>query len=149
MERNVQRRWDRERAFETDAPPSTSPPKPKFMATFPFPYMNGRLHLGHSYSLSKADFAAGYQRLKGKRVLFPFGFHCTGMPIKACADKLARELQDNTKHEPGSQWSIMKSMGLSDQEIPSFAKAEHWLEYFPRYAQVKVFERCIKVLKYV
>lgn len=34
-----------------------------------------------------------YQRLQGKKVLFPFGFHCTGMPIKACADKLKRELE--------------------------------------------------------
>lgn len=24
--------------------------------------------------------------------MFPFGFHCTGMPIKACADKLKREM---------------------------------------------------------
>jgi len=24
------------------------------MATFPYPYMNGRLHLGHAYSLTKA-----------------------------------------------------------------------------------------------
>jgi len=27
------------------------------------------------------QFAVGYQRLKGKRCLFPFAFHCTGMPI--------------------------------------------------------------------
>lgn len=26
-------------------------------------------------------------------MLFPFGFHCTGMPIKACADKLLREIE--------------------------------------------------------
>lgn len=26
-------------------------------------------------------------------MLFPFGFHCTGMPIKACADKLKREME--------------------------------------------------------
>lgn len=25
----------------------------------------------------------------------------------------------------------MKSLGLNDQEISSFANAEHWLEYFP------------------
>lgn len=64
------------------------------MSTFPFPYMNGRLHLGHIFSLSKCEFSIGYQRLAGKRCLFPFGFHVTGMPIKACADKLKREIDD-------------------------------------------------------
>lgn len=64
------------------------------MCTFPFPYMNGRLHLGHIFSLSKCEFSIGYQRLTGKRCLFPFGFHCTGMPIKACADKLKREIEE-------------------------------------------------------
>ena len=62
--------------------------------TFPYPYMNGRLHLGHTFSLSKCEFGIGYQRLKGKQCLFPFGLHCTGMPIKACSDKLKRELED-------------------------------------------------------
>lgn len=55
--------------------------------------MNGRLHLGHTFSLSKAEFSVRYHRLKGRNVLFPLGFHCTGMPIKACADKLKRELE--------------------------------------------------------
>jgi len=27
-------------------------------------------------------FAAAFHKLDGKRVLFPQGFHCTGMPIK-------------------------------------------------------------------
>ncbi len=64
------------------------------------------------------QFAVGYERLKGKRCLFPFAFHCTGMPIKvwhppflrrmsacsdalpalpsdqACADKLKREMEE-------------------------------------------------------
>lgn len=62
--------------------------------TFPYPYMNGRLHLGHTFSLSKCEFGVGYQKLKGKQCLFPFGLHCTGMPIKACADKLKREMED-------------------------------------------------------
>jgi leucyl-tRNA synthetase len=44
--------------------------------------------------LSKCEFAIGYQRLLGRRCLFPFGLHCTGMPIRACADKLAREIQE-------------------------------------------------------
>ena len=58
----------------------------------PVPYMNGRLHLGHAFSLTKAEFCAGYKRLKGHNVLFPFGFHCTGMPIQAAANKLKAEV---------------------------------------------------------
>ncbi|XP_006891165.1 PREDICTED: leucine--tRNA ligase, cytoplasmic isoform X1 [Elephantulus edwardii] len=131
--------------------------------------MNGRLHLGHTFSLSKCEFAVGYQRLKGKRCLFPFGLHCTGMPIKACADKLKREIElygcppefpDEEEEEEetsiktedviikdkakgkkskaaakaGSskyQWGIMRSLGLSEEEIVKFSEAEYWLDYFP------------------
>uniref|UniRef100_A0A1A9WKF6 leucine--tRNA ligase n=1 Tax=Glossina brevipalpis TaxID=37001 RepID=A0A1A9WKF6_9MUSC len=95
IEQQVQQCWEKEHLHESDAP--TAPKRSqdeKFFVTFPFPYMNGRLHLGHTFSLSKAEFAVRFNRLKGKHVLWPFGFHCTGMPIKACADKLKRELQD-------------------------------------------------------
>jgi leucyl-tRNA synthetase len=34
----------------------------------------------------------GYERLKGKKTLWPFGFHCTGMPIQAAADNLRRDI---------------------------------------------------------
>lgn len=27
------------------------------MATFPYPYMNGMLHLGHAFTATKAEFA--------------------------------------------------------------------------------------------
>lgn len=104
----------------TPPPPAGAPcPEGKFFGNFPYPYMNGLLHLGHAFSLSKVcaaaatcaqskkkplrcwnrsytggssnckpanpaqlEFAAAYHRLCGKRVLFPQGFHCTGMPIK-------------------------------------------------------------------
>lgn len=65
----------------------------KFMVTFPYPYMNGYLHLGHAFSMSKAEFAVRYQRQRGKRALFPFGFHCTGMPIQAAANRLKMEIE--------------------------------------------------------
>jgi len=90
MEEAVQKKWDQQKIFECDA---GEPGQEKFMVTFPYPYMNGLLHLGHAYSLTKAVFAAHYQRLLGKKVLFPFGFHCTGMPIQAAANKLNREYE--------------------------------------------------------
>jgi len=55
---------------------------PKWFGNFPYPYMNGSLHLGHAFTISKIEFGAGYQRLSGKRVLFPRGFRCTSVPIK-------------------------------------------------------------------
>ncbi|XP_015341266.1 leucine--tRNA ligase, cytoplasmic [Marmota marmota marmota] len=170
IEKEIQQKWDTEKVFEINASDlEKQTNKGKYFATFPYPYMNGRLHLGHTFSLSKCEFAVGYQRLKGKSCLFPFGLHCTGMPIKACADKLKREIElygcppdfpDEEEEEEeisiktediiikdkakgkkskaiakaGSskyQWGIMKSLGLSDEEIEKFSEAEHWLDYFP------------------
>ncbi|KAM9694288.1 leucine--tRNA ligase, cytoplasmic isoform 1-T1 [Trichechus inunguis] len=170
IEKEIQQKWDAEKVFEVNASDlEKQSSKSKYFVTFPYPYMNGRLHLGHTFSLSKCEFAVGYQRLKGKSCLFPFGLHCTGMPIKACADKLKREIElygcppefpdeeeeeeeINVKTEDiiikdkakgkkskasakaGSskyQWGIMRSLGLSDEEIVKFSEAEHWLDYFP------------------
>ena len=93
IERGVQSLWKQHRVFSADADTTPRDPSSKYFATFPYPYMNGALHLGHAFTLAKVDYACGYQRLKGKNVLFPFGFHCTGMPIAASADKVKRELQ--------------------------------------------------------
>ena len=51
------------------------------------------LFIGHGFTLAKVEFMARYQRQRGKNVLFPFAFHCTGMPIGAAALRLARELK--------------------------------------------------------
>lgn len=56
IERDVQTKWEAGHVFEYDAP--AEPKKSnddKFYVTFPFPYMNGRLHLGHTFSLSKPE----------------------------------------------------------------------------------------------
>ncbi len=66
---------------------------PRFHGVFAYPYMNGTLHAGHSFTASKVEFTAGFARMQGKRALFPLGFHCTGMPIKACADKLTEDVR--------------------------------------------------------
>lgn len=65
----------------------------KFFVTFPYPYMNGRIHLGHLFSATRAEFAVGYHLMKGYKSLFPFGFHVTGMPICGAAKKLADEIK--------------------------------------------------------
>ncbi|XP_041463442.1 leucine--tRNA ligase, cytoplasmic-like isoform X1 [Lytechinus variegatus] len=169
IEEKIQKIWADQKIFEEDAPKNFQKPGPgkdKFLVTFPYPYMNGRLHLGHTFSFSKAEFIVGYLRMKGKHCLWPFGLHCTGMPIKACADKLKREIEmfgcppvfpveeavvpdekddpiikDKAKGKKSKlaaktgvvkwQWQIMEGLGIPSEEIPKFADALYWLDYFP------------------
>lgn len=83
----VQERWAAAKAFEADPVPGQE----SFMVTFPYPYSNGHLHIGHAFSLTKAIFRAQYERHQGKNVLFPFAFHCTGMPIQAVSVSTPKE----------------------------------------------------------
>ncbi|KAI6245662.1 Leucine--tRNA ligase, cytoplasmic [Erysiphe necator] len=104
FEKKYQVEWQTKGIFQANAPSisqtplhSISPAElrvqyPKFYGTMAYPYMNGTLHAGHSFTVSKIEFAVGFARMQGKRSLFPMGFHCTGMPIKASADKLAAEV---------------------------------------------------------
>ncbi|OWT35992.1 leucine-tRNA ligase [Cryptococcus neoformans Bt1] len=112
LEKTAQASWAEQHVFETNPPPLPEGIKsyseffasgksmeevheknPKWFGTFPYAYMNGSLHLGHAFTISKVEFAAGFERMRGKRVLFPVGYHATGMPIKAASDKLIREME--------------------------------------------------------
>jgi len=108
--------------------------KPKFFATFPFPYMNGKIHLGHGFTACKVDFTCRFKRLQGYNVLFPFGFHCTGMPICAAAKKLEIELNtiEDIKSDINEklQYNILKCYELTHDEICEFVNPNKWVTYF-------------------
>lgn len=113
----------------------------KFFGTFPFPYSNGRLHLGHGYTIAQVEFAMRYQKLNGKNILFPFGFHGTGMPIIACAEKLKESLLqydinniDILTLPKNDQIRILFEMGINQNEITKFVDPYYWITYFPKMA---------------
>jgi leucyl-tRNA synthetase len=92
-EKRYQKEWEQQGVFNPDAPSldevpfETNPDElhakhPKWFGNFAYPYMNGTLHAGHGFTASKVEFTAGFQRMRGKRTLFPLGYHVTGMPIK-------------------------------------------------------------------
>jgi leucyl-tRNA synthetase len=104
--------------------------------------MNGRLHLGHGYTFSKIDFIARYMRTKGYNVLFPFGFHGTGMPILACTNKIKETLAGRSINKINidllsndNQIKILINMGISLEEIENFVNPYYWLQYFPKIAE--------------
>ena len=47
-----QSEWDAAKIFEEDAPKKADPDN-TYVATFPYPYMNGKLHLGKIYFCEK------------------------------------------------------------------------------------------------
>ncbi|KAF5119422.1 hypothetical protein DV495_002307 [Geotrichum candidum] len=128
IEKRYQKLWAEEKAFEIDAPTDDSvissaelrSKYPKFFGTMAYPYMNGVLHAGHCFTLSKVEFATGFERMLGKRALFPLGFHCTGMPIKACADKLVREIEQFGENFDQN----LPSDDLEEAPKPAAAKAK-------------------------
>jgi leucyl-tRNA synthetase len=117
--RRWQKRWEDERVFE-----AVPDGRPKFFITFPYPYMNGYLHLGHLYTLMRCEAFARYKRMRGHNVLFPQGWHATGSPIEAAAKRVAEK-------EP-KELKILKDMGFSDREIPKFADPLHWIKTFTK-----------------
>ena len=84
IEEKWQARWKEAKIFEAE--PNES--QEKYFLNFPYPYMNGYMHLGHAYSLLRVEMFARYKRMKGYNVLFPFSFHCTGSPIVSAADRI-------------------------------------------------------------
>ncbi|KAI5171192.1 leucyl-tRNA synthetase [Nematocida sp. LUAm3] len=127
VEERIRKQWEEERTYEV----SPNKDKKKYFVTFPYAYMNGKLHLGHMFSWSKADFSSRFRRLRGYNTLFPYAFHCTGMPIKAAADKLRDELSGE---RATGQKEIMRSMDIPEEEIHLFKDSSHWLRYFPQKA---------------
>jgi leucyl-tRNA synthetase len=68
IQEEMQAEWEEQKIYESNSPEDFDPDtanineknKEKFFTTFPYPYMNGRLHLGHGYSMSKNEFAARF-----------------------------------------------------------------------------------------
>jgi len=124
IESKWQRSWKESRIFEADPEPGMK----KYFVNFPYPYMNGYLHIGHAFSLMRLEILARYKRLTGYNVLWPFAFHCTGTPIVAAAERIRKK--------EAVQIKILRDMGIQEEDIPKFSDTLYWTKFFPREARV-------------
>ncbi len=109
IEKKWQKRWADAGLFEAD--PKSKRVK-KFFITFPYPYLNGAPHVGHSFSAFRVDAYARFKRMQGYNVLFPQGFHATGEPILGAVERLR-------KSDP-TQINSFKAFGASDSDMERF-----------------------------
>ena len=62
-------------------------PGPIYAIDTPPPTVSGKLHLGHVYSYSHADFMARFFRMRGYNVYYPMGFDDNGLPTERLVEK--------------------------------------------------------------
>jgi leucyl-tRNA synthetase len=98
----------------------------KFFGTFPYPYVNSYLHLGHFYSSMRLEALSRYKRMQGFNVLYAQSWHATGSPIVNAAKRI--------KDGEEKQTNILKMQGFSDQDIKKFEDPVEWVKYFPKEA---------------
>ena len=121
IEKKWQKRWEAKNIFEAE--PNK---QKKYFVTFPYPYVNGAPHIGHSYSAFRCDAIARFKRMQGYNVLFPQGFHATGEPIVGAIERLKKsdEIQKET----------FKTFGADEKDIQNFIKkgpefmAKFWMK---------------------
>ncbi|MEM5771895.1 MAG: leucine--tRNA ligase [Candidatus Aenigmatarchaeota archaeon] len=81
--------WYEKGVFEAE--PSNNK---KFYMLFAYPTTSGILHIGHARSYTIPDVIARYKRLRGFNVLFPLGFHATGIDCIKIFDKIKENLEN-------------------------------------------------------
>ena len=114
------KKWEESKIFEAN--PNK---KKKIFVTFPFPYMNGPLHLGHAFTSARVDIYARFKRMQGYNVLFPWAWHITGEPIAGAARRV--------KQGDEIQLRIFREIDkVPDEELQKFTDPEYIAKYYIR-----------------
>lgn len=85
LEQKWQKKWQDDKIFEANPDQN----REKFFLTVAYPYPNSPQHVGHARTYTLTDSYARFKRMQGLNVLYPQGFHYTGTPILAMANRIA------------------------------------------------------------
>jgi leucyl-tRNA synthetase len=131
VEESAQEKWKEGNLYTADL---EDPNKDPYYLLVEFPYPSGDLHTGHWYAYAMPDIYARYLRMKGKNVLFPFGFDAFGLPAENAAIKRSVDPKKWTYENMERMRSQVKSMGVSfdwSKEVvtcdPGYYKWTQWL----------------------
>ncbi len=119
IEGKWQKRWEKSKPFE----PKIDKNRKKFFATFPFPYMNGPLHIGHTFTANRVDIYARFKRMQGFNVLFPWSWHLTGESIPGVAKRIANNDENILR-------AIRDIDGVPQDEIKKFTDPVYLANYY-------------------
>ena len=121
--------WNEKRVFESE--PMRG--KKKIFATFPYPYMNGPLHIGHCFTATRVDIYARFKRMQGYNVLFPWAWHWTGESIPGMSYRLSQGDESVRK-------AFLEMDGVTPKEVERFVDPEYLASYYTRVSREAVKE---------
>ncbi|MBI2543118.1 MAG: leucine--tRNA ligase [Candidatus Aenigmarchaeota archaeon] len=122
IEKKWQGKWEKSETFEANV----NSKKKKFFTSIIIPYVNGNIHIGHSFTYTRTDAYARFKRMQGFNTLLAQGFHATGEPILGAIERL--------KKGDKSQIDTFKMYGATEKDFDNFKKkgpefaAKFWME---------------------
>lgn len=82
-EKQWQKYWQENGVYKFDK----NSAKPIYSIDTPPPTVSGKIHIGHIFSYSQAEFVARYKRMMGYNVFYPFGFDDNGLPTELLVER--------------------------------------------------------------
>ncbi|NCC71072.1 leucine--tRNA ligase, partial [bacterium] len=126
IEDKWQKIWEDKKVFETNLDEK----KEKFFGTVAYPYANSILHIGHGRTFTSAEIFLRYQRLLGKNVLFPMGFHISGTPVLAVADAIKKGEEKQIKITKDAISEYLDDENKIEETLKTFKEAENIAKFF-------------------
>ncbi|MCW4054782.1 MAG: leucine--tRNA ligase [Candidatus Bathyarchaeota archaeon] len=119
IEEKWRKKWETARIFEADPDPQ----KKKMLVTFPYPYMNGPLHVGHTFTATRVDAYARFKRMQGYNVLWPWAWHWTGQPLLGASERVAKGDETYIR--------VLREIdGVPESELKKFVDPLYMAEYY-------------------
>ena len=125
IEEKWRKRWEDARVFEADPDPA----RKKMLVTFPYPYMNGPLHVGHTFTATRVDAYARFKRMQGFNVLWPWAWHWTGQPSLGASQRVAKGDEDYIR--------VLREVdGVPEEELKRFVDPLYMAQYYTNEGRV-------------
>ena len=119
VEQKWQNQWYKQKIYE-----SKKQNKNKFFIHFAYPGVSGYLHVGHMRGFTYCDIIARYKKMKDFDVLFPAGFHASGIPSVGFAKKVQRNDKQTIQ--------ILKENKLTPEQIKKLEDPQEVVNYFSK-----------------
>jgi leucyl-tRNA synthetase len=119
VEKTWQKKW-----FDAKIHIAKKKKQKKFFIHFAYPGVSGYLHVGHMRGFTYCDVIARYKRMMGYDVLFPAGFHASGIPSVGFAKKVERNDKETI--------DLLKKNGCTNDFIKKLADPFEVVKYFSK-----------------